>query len=103
MRCPRALARLRPSAVRMRIRSRATSASPLSTEIIKRPVLVAVSAHGSASDRNRPPLSTICLTMESRAGEAVDPRHRHHSPGASALRSLSNARRSGRAPVAFSR
>ena len=39
---PRALARLLPSAVRVRIRSRSTSASPPSTASIKRPVLVPV-------------------------------------------------------------
>jgi hypothetical protein len=49
---PRALARLLPSAVRVRIRSRSTSASPPSTASIMRPVLVPVSAHGSAKDRN---------------------------------------------------
>ena len=49
---PSALARLLPSAVRVRIRSRSTSASPPSTLSIKRPVLVPVSAHGSANDRN---------------------------------------------------
>ena len=49
---PRALARLLPSAVRVRIRSRSTSARPPSTASIKRPVRVPVSAHGSASDRN---------------------------------------------------
>ena len=52
MGCPRSLARLRPSAVRVRIRSRSTSAKPPSTASINRPVLVPVSAHGSASDRN---------------------------------------------------
>jgi hypothetical protein len=41
---PRALARLLPSAVRVRIRSRSTSARPPSTASIKRPVLVPVSA-----------------------------------------------------------
>jgi hypothetical protein len=65
--CPRATARLRPSAVRVRIRSRSTSANPPSTAIMRRPVLVAVSAHGSASDRNCPPASTICLTMANRS------------------------------------
>ena len=44
---PWALARLRPSAVRVRIKSRSTSARPPSTASIKRPVLVPVSAHGS--------------------------------------------------------
>jgi hypothetical protein len=51
----------------MRIRSRSTSASPPRTAIISRPVLVAVSAHGSASDRNWPPASTICLTIANRS------------------------------------
>ena len=39
-------------AVHVRIRSRSTSAKPPNTASIKRPVLVPVSAHGSASDRN---------------------------------------------------
>jgi hypothetical protein len=34
--------------------------------IIKRPVLVAVSAHGSASERNCLPASTIYLTIANR-------------------------------------
>jgi len=50
MRCPRFVARLRPSAVRVRIRSRSTSARPSRTAIISRPVLVLVSALGSAND-----------------------------------------------------
>jgi len=58
---PRALARLRPSAARVRIRSRSTSVSPSSTASIKRPVLVPVSAHGSAKDRNFALASTIPL------------------------------------------
>ena len=49
---PWALARLLPSAVRVRIRSRSTSARPPSTASIKRPVLLLLSAHGSAKDRN---------------------------------------------------
>ena len=56
---PRALARLLLSAVRVRIRSRSTSARPPRTAIIRRPVLVAVSAHGSASERNCAPASTM--------------------------------------------
>jgi hypothetical protein len=51
MGCPRAFARARPSALRVRIRSRSTSSSPRRTASIKRPVLVLVSAHGSAKDR----------------------------------------------------
>jgi hypothetical protein len=65
--CPRFCARLRPSAVRVRIRSRSTSAKPPRTAIIKRPVLVPVSAHGSTSDRNCAFASTICLTMANRS------------------------------------
>jgi hypothetical protein len=49
---PWALARLLPSAVRVRIRSRSTSAKPPRTASNKRPVLGSVSAHGSAKDRN---------------------------------------------------
>jgi hypothetical protein len=52
--CPRFCARLRPSPVRVRIRSRSTSANPPNTAIISRPVLVPVSAHGSANERNCP-------------------------------------------------
>ena len=62
--CPRALARLRPTAVRVQIRSRTTSASLHSTPIITPPpVLVGVSANGPASDRTCPPGSTVRLTM----------------------------------------
>jgi hypothetical protein len=79
-----ALARLLPSAVRVRIRSRSTSASPPSTASIKRLVLVPVSAHGSASDRNCPPAFTIRLAIddgeqiERAARQPVDARHRHY-------------------------
>jgi hypothetical protein len=45
---PSGLARLLPSAVWVRIRSRSTSARPPNTAGIKRPVLVPVSAHGSS-------------------------------------------------------
>jgi hypothetical protein len=57
--CPWALARLLPSAVRVRIRSRSTSARPPRTAIISRPVLVPVSAHGSARERNCALASTM--------------------------------------------
>jgi hypothetical protein len=60
---PRNLAWARPSPVRVRIKSRSTSASPPSTAIISRPLLVEVSAHGSARLRNCPPASMIFLTM----------------------------------------
>ena len=67
MRFPWALARLLPSAVRVRIRSRSTSARPPSTASIKRPVRVLVSAHGSASDRNSALASTIRLMIPNRS------------------------------------
>ena len=95
------------SAVRVRIRSRSTSASPPRTAIIKRPVLVAVSAYGSASDLNCPPASTIRLTMANRSKVLRASRSIRvavtTSPGARAFRSLSNSRRSAYAPLAFSR
>jgi len=62
---PWALARLLPSAVRVRIRSRSTSGRPPRTASIKRPVLVPVSAHGSA--RNCALASTMRLTMPNRS------------------------------------
>src|SRR6202162_4129150 len=58
-------ARLRPAAALRR--PGADQVALPSTAIISRPVLVAVSAHGSASDRNCPPASTICLTMANRS------------------------------------
>ena len=82
---PRSLARLLPSAVRVRIKSRSTSARPPSTDSINRPVRVPVSAHGSARDRNCALASTMRLTdgeeVEGAAGQAVDARHRHHVAG----------------------
>ena len=65
--CPRAVARLWPSAVRVRIRSRSTSARPPNTASMSRPVLVPVSAQGSAKDLNRAPASAICLTMANKS------------------------------------
>jgi hypothetical protein len=56
-----------PRGVHVQIRSLSTSAKPPRTAIIKRPVLVPVSAHGSASDRNCASASTICLTMANRS------------------------------------
>ena len=83
--CPRFCARLRPSAVRVRIRSRSTSANPPKTAIISRPVLVPVSAHGSASERNlRLGVHNLLHDgekVESAAREAVNPCHRHHVAG----------------------
>jgi hypothetical protein len=82
---PWALARLLPSAVRVRIRSRSTSAKPPNTVSIKRPVLAPVSAHGSAKDRNCALASTMRLTIPKRskgaARQPVDPCHRHHVAG----------------------
>jgi len=59
--------RLRPSAVRVRMRSRSTSARPPNTAIINRPVLVPVSAHGSASERNCALASMMRLTIANRS------------------------------------
>jgi hypothetical protein len=60
-------------------------ASPPNTAIISRPVLVPVSAHGSASERNCGLASTICLTMANRSkvlrAKAVNARYRHHVAG----------------------
>jgi len=81
---PWALARLLPSAVRVRIRSRSTSASPPSTASIKRPVLVPVSAHGSAKDRNCAFVHDALddgEQVEGAARQPIDARHRHHVAG----------------------
>ena len=69
---PRSLARLRPSAVRVRIGSQPPSTSPPRTAIVSRPVLVAVSAQSSTSDRNCPrhPRSA----SRSRTGQRSPPR-----------------------------
>src|SRR5689334_8754052 len=53
--------RARPDEVALHVRQ------PPRTAIINRPVLVPVSAHGSASDRNCALASTICLTMANRS------------------------------------
>ena len=86
---PRFCARLRPSAVRVRIRSRSTSARPPRTAIINRPVLVPVSAHGSASDRNLRlgvhDLLNDGEQVKGAAREAVYAPHRHHIVGGESL------------------
>ena len=82
---PWALARLLPSAVRVRIRSRSTSASPPTTASIKRPVLVPGSVHGSAKDlKVRLGVHDVLDDPEKVKGaarEAVNPRDRHHVAG----------------------
>ena len=81
---PRSLARLLPSAVRVRIKSRSTSARPPSTASINRPVRVPVSAHGSARDRNCALASTMRLTMAKRSRvlrAKRSARHGHHVAG----------------------
>jgi hypothetical protein len=103
---PWALARLLPSAVRVRIRSRSTSAKPPSTAGIKRPVLVPVSAHGSAEDRNCALASTMRLTMPNRS-KVLRARRSIRvtvttSPGASLPSMRRSWRRSLCAPVTFS-
>jgi hypothetical protein len=77
----------------VRIRSRSTSANPPRTAIIKRPVLVPVSAHGSASDRNWASASTICLTMKAAL---------HHVRRSCDLSSLTNSAAHSRASGIFS-
>jgi hypothetical protein len=104
---PWALARFLPSTVRVRIRSRSTSARPPSTATIKRPVLVPVSAHGSANDRNCALASTMRLTMANRS-KVLRARRSIRvtvttSPGASLPSIRLSSRRSARAPVTFSR
>jgi hypothetical protein len=67
------------------MRSLSTSAKPPRTASISLPVLVPVSAHGSASDRNCALASTIRFTMPNGSNvlraRSVDPRHRHHVAG----------------------
>ena len=92
VRFPWAVARLRPSAVRVRIRSRSTSATPPNTASIKRPVLVPVSAHGSASDRNCAYPSAIRLTR------CCSPR-RARSPRLSQQLNAAEARTPARLPI----
>jgi hypothetical protein len=53
--------------VRVQIRSRCTSAKLPSTASISIPVLVRVSAHGSASERNYALASAMRLTMANRS------------------------------------
>jgi hypothetical protein len=81
--CPRRFARSRPSAVRVRVRSRSTSAKPPSTASISRPVLVPVSAHGSANERNCTLASTLDdgKQIEGAARQPVDARHCHNVAG----------------------
>jgi hypothetical protein len=85
MRCPRFCARLRPSAVRVRIRSRSTSASPPRTAIISRPVLVPVSAHGSASERNCAALGHTVKLMPSAYVKAYVKRNKNDAADAEAI------------------
>jgi hypothetical protein len=67
------------------MRSRSTSARPTNTASIKRPALVPVSAHGSASDRKLRlgvhDLLDDGEQVESTTGEAVNARHRYHVAG----------------------
>jgi hypothetical protein len=82
---PWALARLRPSAVRVRIRSRSTSARPPSTASIKAPGAAAavgprfrqgselrLGAHDALDDHE---------PVEGAAGQPVKPRHCQHVAG----------------------
>jgi hypothetical protein len=64
MRVSWTLGRLLPSAVRVRVRSRSTSARPPNAASIKCPLLVPVSAYGSARQRN-------CLHNPPHPGEII--------------------------------
>jgi hypothetical protein len=77
-----------PSAVRVPIRSRSTSAKPPSTASIKRPMLVPVSAHGFRQRIETAPWYRridVRFTMPNKskvpARQPVNPRHRHHVAG----------------------
>ena len=104
---PWALARVLPSAVRVRMRSRSTSASPPNTASIKRPVLVPVSAYGSAKERNCALASTMRLTMANRSKVLRANRSMRvtvtTSPGANLPSIRLSSRPSLCAPVTFSR
>jgi hypothetical protein len=82
--CPFALARARPSPVRMQISSRSNSASPPKTVSIKRPCAVVVSAHVSPSD-GKPALlgdrRERVQQVTGRSSQPVKPRHHHHVAG----------------------
>src|SRR6476619_6537294 len=66
-RTQRALARTRPSVVRLRIRWRSNSASPPRTVSINRPCGVVVSAQGSPSDLKLAPASPIVARVLSKS------------------------------------
>jgi hypothetical protein len=82
-------------------------AGPPRTAIIKRPVLVAVSAPWLRQRAELPPASTICLTMANRSKIERASRSIRvtvtTSPGVRAFSSFNSSRRSGRAPLTFSR
>jgi hypothetical protein len=82
---PAALARARPSPVRVRINSRSNSARPPRTVSIKRPCAEVVSAHASPSERKAGFLLgdryKRVQQVAGRAGEAIKPRHHHHVAG----------------------
>ena len=69
--------RARPSAVRVKIISRSTSATPPRTARNSRPVLLVVSAMGCERERKWPPASSTRLTMPKRSktdrARALDP------------------------------
>ena len=63
MRTPLALARSRPSPVRVRISSRSNSANPARTVSISRPCGEVVSAHESRRERKPAPLSPMAASV----------------------------------------
>ena len=88
MRCPRFCARLRPSAVRVRIRSRSTSAKPPKTAsssarcwcryrpTARRANELRLGVHDLLDDSEQ---------VEGAGREAVNPRYRHHVAGGEGL------------------
>jgi hypothetical protein len=107
--CPSCCARLWPP-VRMRISSRSNSARPPETGNSNRPCAVIVSAivsaHAAPSEWKRAFFSVIAAGVFSSSGRArvaVDPRHDHHVPAASAGTSRCSCGRLVLAPLATAR
>ena len=104
---PAAIARLRPSPVRSRIRSRSKSAMAARSVDNSRPCELDVSHNGSPSDRNAAPALPIRSISSSsslrRPAEPIELGHDHDVPGLSVAISLASCGRSARTPLIFSR
>jgi hypothetical protein len=103
---PRAIALLRPSLVRDRIKLRSNSAKPPRTVSINLPCGVAVSAHGSLRDRKPAPRSETLASTFKRSLVLLASRSSlatiRMSPLSSAARTRARAARSVFAPLCFS-